>query len=316
MGNEEFSNNRKPKLRTSTTLLRVLKTIRGMLSEYLDISHRINYRNFGYIPRGSIRDILGKLFGHVNFLKRLQARDVMVMLDIQGPDIILDFGCGSGYFTVEMAKEAHQTYGFDVTPYLRTIGIPPPLAGKLGFVMGRGENLPFQDNRFDKILASEILPMTNDPRAFLSEMRRVIRRGGRLVICNGAGHPSIKKAYERGHWFLKILSGIYKEKVPASYESYCSILQKSFGTCQTAFLEKEDIASLLEETGFSLETIAYSPSSFIGATLSWSQFLLWIRKRRTLSQKYFHFVYPVASIINSLGRARYEGGLICSARKN
>jgi len=293
-----------------------MKVFREIFADYLNVHQRINYRSFGYIPKGSIRDIRGKLFGHVNLLKRLQAQYVMVALDLQKNDLVLDVGCGSGYFTVEMAKVAQRTYGVDITPYLREIQIPSLLSGKLNFVMARGEKLPFQDNAFDKILASEILPMMEDSRDFLDEMKRVMKREGRLVLCNGAGHPSVKEAYQKGHWILKILRNLYGGRVPSSYESYCSILQKSFGTKQNRFLGKEDISLLLKETGFKLEGIVYSPSSVVGAYLSWSQFLLWVRKGKTLSQKYFHILYPIASIVNRLEKSGYEGGLICTARRS
>lgn len=304
------------KFRFKQMFSRIMRSIREIIKICLPIDEKVNYRNFGYIPTGSLRDFVRKFTGHVNILKRLQAKDVITALDIQQNDFVLDFGCGSGYFTVEMAKLAHRAYGIDTTPYLRTIEIPPSLVGKLNFVMGRGENLPFHDDCFDKILASEILPMTKDPRAFLLEMRRVIRKGGRLVICNGAGHPSVRNAYQRRHWFLKILKKVYGKRVPPSYETYCTELQESFGTCQKAFLQKEEITSLVEEAGLQLEWITYSPSSIVGSYISWSQFLLWLRKGKALSQKYFHFVYPVANIINRFGSARYEGGLICLARKN
>jgi len=287
-----------------------------IIKRRLPIDEKVNYRNFGYIPTGSLKDSIRKFTGHVNFLKRLQAKDVMTALDIQQKDFVLDFGCGSGYFTVEMAKLAHRAYGIDITSYLRNIKVPFLLRRKLSFVVARGERLPFRDNTFDKILASEILPMIEEPREFLFEMKRALKKGGRLVICNGAGHPSIKWAYQRKNWILNILRKIYKERVPLSYEEYCSILQASFGTCRKTFFEKEDLSHLLQEVGFELESMTYSPSFIIGWYISWSQFLLFLRKGKTLSQKYFHFLYPIASLINRLEKSKYEGGLICTARRN
>jgi len=240
----------------------------------------------------------------------------MTALDIKENEVVLDLGCGAGYFTVEIAKLAKRAYGVDIFPYLRQIKVPSELVGKFNFVMACGEELPFREKTFDKILASEILPMTEDPKDFLTEMKRVVKKQGLLIICNGAGHPSIKKAYQRESWILKILKKIYKQRVPVSYEKYCSILQESFGTCQKTFLEKEDLTNLLREIGFKLENMTHSPSFMIGWYISWSQFLLYLRKGETLSQKYFYILYPIASFINRLEKSRYGGGLICTARKN
>jgi ubiquinone/menaquinone biosynthesis C-methylase UbiE len=293
----------------------MLKRVREIANPYLHMDDRINYRNFGYIPTGSIWDIRGKLFGHVNLLKRLQAKDIMTALDIRKNEVVLDLGCGAGYFTVEMAKLAQRAYGVDITPYLCQIKVPPALVGKLNFVIARGQGLPFQEKTFDKVLASEILPM-GDPEDFLREMKRVTKNGGKLVICNGAGHPSIKESYQKPSCFMRFLGKRYPEKFPHSYEEYCRFLQKSFGTRQNKFFEEEQIRGFITEVGLQLETVMYSPGFTFGLFFSWSQFLLFLRKGKTLSQRHFYFLYPIATLLSRFEKARYRGGLICTALKS
>ena len=77
-----------------------------------EVNKKINYRNFGYLPEGSFfKDLFGKAFGYRNLFKRLQARDIIERLAIQPDETVLDFGCGNGHFTVEMAKQAKKAYG-------------------------------------------------------------------------------------------------------------------------------------------------------------------------------------------------------------
>ena len=52
----------------------------------------------------------------------------MAALDIKPTDRVLDFGCGSGYMTVEMAKLAAKATGIDVNPYVASIKVPRSLA--------------------------------------------------------------------------------------------------------------------------------------------------------------------------------------------
>jgi len=289
--------------------------IREIVGPYLYVDEKVRYSNFGYIPHGTIRDILGKLFGYSNLLKRLQAKDIMEAFNIQSEDMVLDFGCGSGYMTVEIAKLAKKAYGIDIVDDLELIPIPETLKGRLEFIKTSGTALPFLDYFFDKILASEVLPMTPKPNEFLSEIRRVLKPNGILVIVNGSGHPTIKNAYEKNSLFLKILKKLYKERMPESYGEYCAILQKTFKTAQDHFLEEKDIRDLLTQSGFHIETIDYTPGYWAGAYFSWSQFLLYLNKGKTLSQHRFIVKYCFLTLLRKLEKRKYQGGIICVARK-
>jgi ubiquinone/menaquinone biosynthesis C-methylase UbiE len=279
-------------------------------------SPSVRYLSFGFIPSGSFRsDLMGRLFGAPNLLKRLQARDVMTALDIRPGEQVLDFGCGSGHFTVEMAKLAGKAWGIDINPYIGSISIPPALRGRLEFIVVEGQRLPFPDAHFDRVLASEILPMAPDPLVFLAEIRRVLKPGGRLVVVNGAGHPAIREAYRSSSHLLRLLKRLYPERMPPSYEEYCRILQASFGTAQRGFLERADVCGLLERSGFKVTEVTGSPGYLAGTYFSWSQFLLYLRTGRTLSQRNFTFNYFLFSLIRLLETRKHEGGLLCIAAR-
>ena len=281
----------------------------------LNISKTINYRSFGFIPSGKFSvDLYGKLLGHPNILKRLQAKDIINALSIAPADIVLDFGCGAGYMTVEIAKAARMTYGIDVNPYISTIPVPALLKDKLHYTMVDGQHLPFEDSYFDKILASEILPMIKDPAVFIKEIYRVMKPGGRLVISNGAGHPSIKRAYENNSILLKLIEWFYNKRVPESYEEYCRILQSSFGTKRDSFIQQAEIHDVLESVGFTVEETIYSPSYIAGAYFSWSQFLLYMNTGRTLAQHKFALKYLFWSLVGIFQMKGYPGGIICVAQ--
>lgn len=280
-----------------------------------DVSLKNRYLNFGFIPNSNsfVQNIKGKLFGHINLLKRLQAKDIIKSLDIQSSDRVLDFGCGQGFFTVEMAKLAHEAIGIDINPFILSIQIPKSLEGRLKYIQVKGEELPFPDDHFDRILASEILPMIPDPDFFLRQISRVLKPGGKLVICNGAGHPAIADLYEAKGKKFERLKQRYPERFPSSYVEYERILQESFGTGQTRFLKEADIQKLLTEAGFENISFAYSPGSIAGSYFSWSQFMLYLKTGKTLSQKRFLFNYFLLSLLRRFEKKTYKGGLIsCS----
>ena len=277
----------------------------------LSASTRVNYRNFGFIPKGRfIRDIYGYLFGHRNLFKRLQARDILNALDLKSGEKALDFGCGSGHFTVEMAKVCGDAIGIDLSPVVGNIIIPPALEKKLNFILAKEGALPFEDNSFDVLLASEVIATVTDPGVFLNEFRRVLRPGGRLVICNGAGHPFVEQAYKEKNSFFQWALRKYPERMPESYESYCQILNKSFGNAVDWFYSESDVASLLSKHGFEKIVADYSPGNIAGTYFSKSQFVNYIKTGITHTHQKFLLKYFTFSLLRIFENEKFKGGLI------
>jgi len=277
-------------------------------------SARPSFLSFGYLPIGIPRyDIPGRLYGYPNLMKRLQARDLLAALDIQPSDHVLDFGCGSGYVTVELAKLAAKATGIDVIPYVASIRVPPSLAGRLEFIQTSGTRLPFPDASFDRILASEVLPMIPEPGPFLAEMKRVLKPGGRLVVANGLGHPAIAEAFATGSPRLRQLAARYPQRMPKSYDDYCAVFQKIAGTARRSFLSEQDILDALGAAGFRIERKKYSPRRSAGEWLSWRQFELYLRTGKVVFDGGFLATFLRLLAMSAFDRSDYKGGLILVA---
>jgi ubiquinone/menaquinone biosynthesis C-methylase UbiE len=277
-------------------------------------SARPSQLSFGYIPIGIPRyDIPGRLFGVPNALKRLQAPAVMSALDIQPGDHVLDFGCASGYMTVEMAKLAAKATGIDVNPYVETIKIPTTLAGRLEYIRTSGDSLPFADASFDRVLASEVLPMIPDPAPFLAEIRRVLKPGGRLVVVNGLGHPALAEAFATNSPRLVALARRFPERMPKSYADYCARFQTVVGTARTDFMSRDEIASALGNAGFSVRSEKYAPNRGAGAWYSWWQFELYLRTGKLVPDRGFLRLFARLLFQSLLDRREYRFGLILAA---
>ncbi|MFC4531540.1 class I SAM-dependent methyltransferase [Sphaerisporangium dianthi] len=101
-------------------------------------------------------------------------------------DRVLDVGCGTGYLSRVLAPV--------VTPTGHVTGLDPSPAmveyarrrapGNCDYVVGEGQDLPFPDASFDLVVSS--LAVHHIPAgaraAAMSEMFRVLRPGGRLLI--------------------------------------------------------------------------------------------------------------------------------------
>lgn len=96
-------------------------------------------------------------------------------------DRALDVGCGDGAFTAVLAEAGARVIGVDVaqTALDRAGARDQELDLRLIPIDGP---LPFEDCRFDLVWASEVLEHVVDTARWLSEVRRVLNPGGRLLI--------------------------------------------------------------------------------------------------------------------------------------
>jgi 2-polyprenyl-3-methyl-5-hydroxy-6-metoxy-1,4-benzoquinol methylase len=94
---------------------------------------------------------------------------------------VLDVGCGEGAFASELARAGVSVVGVDVAeePLRRARARDPRLDLRLIGVEGEWE-LP--DAAFDVVWAGEVIEHVADTAAWLSEVRRVLRSGGSLLL--------------------------------------------------------------------------------------------------------------------------------------
>jgi 2-polyprenyl-6-hydroxyphenyl methylase/3-demethylubiquinone-9 3-methyltransferase len=98
---------------------------------------------------------------------------------------VLDVGCGEGRFAAELARAGAHVVGIDVAeePLRRARARHPEL--DLRLVDGEGP-WDLADASFDVVWAGEVIEHVADTAAWLSEVRRVLRSGGSLLVSTPA----------------------------------------------------------------------------------------------------------------------------------
>jgi SAM-dependent methyltransferase len=92
---------------------------------------------------------------------------------------IADLGCGSGVFTELLRRWGYQSVGLDISPKLVALG-RRKYPG-LELIEGDAENLPFESASFDGVMLSGLVHHFPDPQRLASEVKRVLKNGGRFV---------------------------------------------------------------------------------------------------------------------------------------
>ena len=107
-----------------------------------------------------------------------------LLKDILDHHSILDVSCGSGEFLRELSeKTAAKLHGMDFSEKMVKLA-SRKLYGKAEIIQGDVHQLPYGDNTFDDVVSTEAFHHYYDQRKALHEMKRVAKKGGKVIIAD------------------------------------------------------------------------------------------------------------------------------------
>jgi len=174
---------------------------------------------------------------------------------VSSPERILDLGCGTGDFTIELARQAggnSEIIGVDFSRSMLQIAEEKVKAvdksSELAFISGDVADLPFPENYFDSVGTSfAFRNLTyNNPMfgQYIAEVLRVLRAGGRFVVLETSqpGTRFIKKLY---HLYLRCFVFWLGYLVSGNREAYRYLVKSSIN-----YYSPEELKKILVEAGF------------------------------------------------------------------
>lgn len=174
-----------------------------------------------YDVAGMFDSIAGRydLMNDVAALGQVQMwRAAMVdALGIEAEDTVLDLAAGTGTSSTAIARAGARVVAADFSLGMmaegRRRGAPVP------FIGADAQHLPFADDSFDAAVISFGLRNVHSPRTALDEMVRVVRPGGRVVVCEFSTPTSslFRTVYEK--YLLRALPAVAR-RVATSAEAY------------------------------------------------------------------------------------------------
>lgn len=109
---------------------------------------------------------------------------IIEALSVKGTDVVLDFGCGPGFYTIPLAEVAKEVVAVDIQPKMlakmsryaekRAVNVKP--------IQSDGTSIPLPDKYFDLVFLNRVYHEVADKRSVLTELGRLLKTGGRIVI--------------------------------------------------------------------------------------------------------------------------------------
>lgn len=101
---------------------------------------------------------------------------------------LLDLGCGLKPFKKIYAKYSITSLGIDVAT-------SPHIKSEVDVIYD-GKNIPFENNRFDYVLCTEVMEHVPEPAEFLKEIHRIMKKEGILIMTTPFLVPLHEEPYD------------------------------------------------------------------------------------------------------------------------
>lgn len=180
-----------------------------MTAATLPMADSVEARNDAFALAHDIDEYYDRASPLIRFIEHRRLSAIVRLLDVRPGERLLEVGCGGGH-VLRMFPQADRT-GVDVSGRMinkarRNLGDAP-----VRLLKGELQEVGLSDGEFDAVICTEVLEHTVDPRAVLSEIRRVLRPGGRAVITFPNDHliHAVKNFVRRsGLWRLPLFGRI------------------------------------------------------------------------------------------------------------
>jgi demethylmenaquinone methyltransferase/2-methoxy-6-polyprenyl-1,4-benzoquinol methylase len=182
---------------------------------------------------------------------RLWRGKVARAVNAKAGEQILDIAAGTGTSSMAFLSEGVRVVAADFSKGMLEVG--KKKYPKLEFVFADAMKLPFKDQEFDVVTMSFGLRNVQDHKVALGEFLRVLKPGGRLVICEFSHVPGPLGVLYRFYlkFFLPKISALFS-KSPEAYDYLADSIQ--------AWPKQKDLAQDIANVGFS--QVGYKNLSF------------------------------------------------------
>lgn len=116
------------------------------------------------------------------YVKQYESALLLDLLAPQPGELILDAGCGTGIFTLDVVDRGTKVVGMDLSVPMAAKGVRRMGGMNFSAICGDMCALPFPDNCFDRAFSMTAIEFIPDAARAIDELARVVRQGGCIVV--------------------------------------------------------------------------------------------------------------------------------------
>jgi ubiquinone/menaquinone biosynthesis C-methylase UbiE len=136
-------------------------------------------------------------------VKKYESDLLLQLLKPKSGELILDAGCGTGIFTLDILSFGTRVIGVDLSMPMLLRAEQKTRGYQFQAVSADISSLPFSENAFHKVVSVTTLEFIEDARGAMEELFRVTRKGGRMVVATlnslSPWAERRKREAEKGH---------------------------------------------------------------------------------------------------------------------
>jgi ubiquinone/menaquinone biosynthesis C-methylase UbiE len=135
-----------------------------------------------------------------------QDRDVLLRLEtiinslgIKVGSRVLDAGTGTGVLLPALLRAvgaSGQVTALDYAENMLAVARQKHSSPNLTFICADLADTPFLDDSFDDVICNNCFPHLTDMRGAVREMLRILKPGGRVVICHNTGREALNRMHQ------------------------------------------------------------------------------------------------------------------------
>ena len=148
-----------------------------------------SYGNYALNAYSEIRfETYGEDYGQTSWVTTAESHEIPKLLQLSATSSVLEIGCGSGGYAVHLTKSIGcQVLGLDINAdgirNAKALAEKDKLDARVKFEQcDVSQRLPLEDNAFDAIYSNDVLCHIPRRSQILSDLRRVLKPGGRLLF--------------------------------------------------------------------------------------------------------------------------------------